>query len=194
MRRRMRRAPATVGAVSPVAAGVPRDQGRVLSVTRVEAWHPGKREVLMREAEAFRVVVGVDGSRPSIHALAWAVREARLRRGTLRVLTAWDYPAVIAGMDGVLDVSHIEDATRRTQSVALSKVAHDDVPVSAEVLRGSPGSVLVEASVHADLIVIGSRGLGGFGGLLLGSVSAQVARHAACSVLVVRPGEDLPDR
>ena len=146
----------------------------------------------MIEAVVFRVVVGVDGSRPSIEALAWAIAEARLRRGSLRVLTAWDYPAVVAGMEGVLDVSHLEDASKRIQLVALSKVAHDDVALSAEAVKGSASTVLIEASANADLVVVGSRGHGGFGGLLLGSVSAQVVRHAACSVLVVRPTEDRP--
>lgn len=146
----------------------------------------------MIEADVFRVVVGVDGSPPSMQALAWAIAEARLRRGSLLVLTAWDYPAVVAGMEGVLDVSHVEDASKRIQSVALSKVVHDDVSLSSEAVKGSPSTVLIEASANADLVVVGSRGHGGFGGLLLGSVSAQVVRHAACSVLVVRPTEDRP--
>ena len=139
------------------------------------------------EADVFRVVVGVDGSALSVQAMEWAITEARLRRGTVSVLTAWDYPAVVAGMEGVLDTSHLEDATRRAQSIAMSKVAHDDVAVSAEVLRGFASAILIEASASADLLVVGSRGHGGFAGLLLGSITEHVVRHAACPVLVVRP-------
>jgi nucleotide-binding universal stress UspA family protein len=137
-------------------------------------------------SDLFRVVVGVDGSPPSVDALAWGVTEARHRGGIVRVVTAWDYPAVVAGMEGVLDVSHLEEAARRAQSIALGRVAHDDVDVSTELAEGSAARTLIEASRAADLIVVGSRGHGGFAGLLLGSVSAQVVRHAECSVLVAR--------
>jgi nucleotide-binding universal stress UspA family protein len=137
-------------------------------------------------SDVFRVIVGVDGSPPSVEALAWGVTEARHRGGIVRVLTAWDYPAVVPGMEGVLDVSRLEDAARRAQSIALSRVAHDDVDVSTELVEGSAARMLIAASRAADLIVVGSRGPGGFAGLLLGSVSAQVVRHAECSVLVVR--------
>jgi nucleotide-binding universal stress UspA family protein len=89
-------------------------------------------------------------------------------------------------MDGVLDVSHLEDAARRAQSIALNKVAHEGVELSTEVVGGPAPKTLIDASRDADLIVVGSRGHGGFAGLLLGSVSAQVVRHAACSVLVAR--------
>ena len=140
----------------------------------------------MSADQRFRIAVGVDGSRLSELALAWAVTEGRLRGATVRVLTAWEYPVVVAGMEGVLDDSNVEAAARHTQAIVLGKVAHEGVDVIAEVVHGSGSSVLIDASKQADLVVVGSRGYGGFTGLLLGSVSTQVVHHAACTVVVVR--------
>jgi nucleotide-binding universal stress UspA family protein len=89
-------------------------------------------------------------------------------------------------MEGALDDSDFAAAARHTQSVVLGRVAHDGVEVTTDVVQGSGAAVLVEASERADLVVVGSRGHGGFTGLLLGSVSTQVVHHAACSVMVVR--------
>lgn len=136
--------------------------------------------------QRFRIAVGVDGSRLSELAFAWAITEGHLRNASVHVITAWEYPLVIAGMEGVLDDTNVEAAARRTQSVVLGKVAHDGVDVTVEVVHGSGSAVLIDASKQADLIVVGSRGYGGFTGLLLGSVSTQVVHHAACSVMVVR--------
>jgi nucleotide-binding universal stress UspA family protein len=134
----------------------------------------------------FRIAIGVDGSKLSELALAWAITEGRLRRATVRVMTAWEYPAVVAGMEGVLDDSNVEVAARHTQAVVLGRVPHEDVDVTAEVVHGSGSAVLIDASKQADLVVVGSRGYGGFAGLLLGSTSTQVVHHAACTVMVVR--------
>lgn len=140
----------------------------------------------MAKDEQFRIAVGVDGSRLSELALAWAITEGRLRRATVRVLTAWQYPLVVAGMEGALNDSNVEAAARHTQALVLGKVPHEGVDVTAEVVHGSGSAVLIDASKQADIVVIGSRGHGGFGGLLLGSVSTQVVHHAGCSVMVVR--------
>ena len=140
----------------------------------------------MSTDQRFRIAAGVDGSRLSELALAWAITEGRLRSGTVRVLTAWEYPLVVAGMEGVLDDSNVEAAARHTQMVVLGKVPHEGVDVTAEVVHGSGSAVLIDASKQADLVVVGSRGYGGFTGLLLGSVSTQVLHHAACTVMVVR--------
>jgi nucleotide-binding universal stress UspA family protein len=134
----------------------------------------------------FRIAVGVDGSRLSLLALDWAITEGRLRAGTVRVLTAWEYPVVVAGMEGVLDTTNVEAGAVHVQSIAMKKFAHDGVDVSGIVVHGPAAKVLIDASEAADLVVVGSRGYGGFTGLLLGSVSTQVVHHAACSVMVVR--------
>lgn len=133
-----------------------------------------------------RIVVGVDGSMLSRRALEWAVAEARLRSAVVHVVTAWEYPAVVVGMEGTLDTREIEAGARHGQSAALRRVAHDDVDVTSEVVQGGAARVLVDASAQADMLVVGSRGHGGFAGLMLGSVSSQVVHHSMCTVVVVR--------
>lgn len=138
--------------------------------------------------KGFQIVVGIDGSAGSREALKWAIGEACLRRGGVKVVTAWEVPAVAVGMDGLIwEPEALSDAAHSIQEQALRRVPSDQVPVSTSVVRGSPAGVLLDASKDADLIVVGSRGLGGFIGLLLGSVSTQVVHHATCPVLVVKP-------
>lgn len=140
----------------------------------------------MSRDERFRIVVGVDGSKLSELALAWAITEGRLRSATVRVLTGWEYPVVVAGIDGVVNDSNVEQAARYTQAAALGRIEHAGVHVTGEVVHGSGAAVLIDASKRADLVVVGSRGYGGFAGLLLGSVSTQVVHHSSCTVMVVR--------
>lgn len=135
----------------------------------------------------FRVVVGPDGSAESRLALEWAVAEARLRDGEVRAVTAWDFPAVAVGMEGLIrDPDVFPQAARHIRKQALGRVESGDVAVTGEVVQGNAVSVLLRAAADADLLVVGSRGLGGFTGLLLGSVSTQLVHHAPCPVLVVR--------
>lgn len=141
----------------------------------------------------FRIVVGVDGSAPSRHALEWAVEEARLRSGEVHAVTAWEFPPVTVGMEGLVhDPDVFPQAARRLQDEALKRVESKGVGVTGEVVQGSAAAVLLRAAADADLLVVGSRGLGGFSGLLLGSVSAQVVHHSPSPVLVVRsrPGAE----
>ncbi len=139
-----------------------------------------------------RVVVGVDGSDGSSRALAAAVVQAREHDATLSVVTTWSQP-VTAGAPGYaaydwISESDLSAGAKQQQADALAAVlgAEPSLRVEQEVLEGHPGQVLVTASEGADLLVVGSRGHGGFVGMLLGSVSQHVAAHAACSVLVVR--------
>ncbi|AOY70812.1 universal stress protein [Arthrobacter sp. VKM Ac-2550] len=142
----------------------------------------------MDNGESFQVVVGLDGSDGSRAALDWAVSEARLRRGKVRAVTAWQPPAVTAGMEGLIwDPASFEAAAKNEQTRALKRVPAEDVPISRLLVQGSPAAALLDASKDADLLVVGSRGLGGFSGLLLGSVSTHLIHHAVCPVLVVRP-------
>jgi nucleotide-binding universal stress UspA family protein len=137
------------------------------------------------------VVVGVDGSAVSLAAVDLAAREAQLRNRPLRVVHAfiWPYlnvplgPSLYGPPEGGLrhDTERIvADAVERAGS------AFPDVTVTGKVVTGAPGTVLVDESCNAALVVIGDRGLGGFTGLLVGSVAVQLAAHAACPLIVVR--------
>jgi nucleotide-binding universal stress UspA family protein len=138
------------------------------------------------------VVVGVDGSAASSDALRWAADEARLRRTTLKVVHAWHLPTfgygayLGAAADGFEDWAKL---ARESLDEQVANVLGDDpgLPVVSEVVSGMAAKVVVEAAEGAELVVVGSRGRGGFSGLLLGSISAQVAHHAPCPVTIVRP-------
>lgn len=135
----------------------------------------------------FRIVVGVDGSAPSRLALEWAVSEARLRHGEVKAVTAWQFPPVTVGMEGLVhDPEIFPQAARRLQDEALRRVDSGGVTVTGDVVQGNTAGVLLKAAGNADLVVVGSRGLGGFTGLLLGSVSTQLVHHSPSPVLVVR--------
>ena len=141
------------------------------------------------------VVVGIDGSPGSMTALRFALEEARLRGTTLHVVAAWQFPAMTMAYAGVaraevMDLS-AELRTRAGQAIddALAAIDVGDVPVEQHVLEGHPSGVLVDAGAGADLLVVGSRGLGGFARMLLGSVGHDVAHHAPCPTVIVRaPG------
>jgi nucleotide-binding universal stress UspA family protein len=134
-----------------------------------------------------RIVVGVDGSAPADAALEWAVGEATRRSGTLHLVTAWLYPMAY----GYPLTASVPDVHRHAQGVvdrAMARVQELEpgLGVTGEAVEESPGPALVAASDGADLLVVGSRGLGGFEELLIGSVSQYCMRHAHCSVVVVR--------
>ncbi|ONH24542.1 universal stress protein [Pseudofrankia asymbiotica] len=137
-----------------------------------------------------RIVVGIDGSEGSLEALRWAAREAELHGAELLVLMAWRLPVVGPYLPAFpLDAGAWEEGARQELQGALAAAFGDKLPdgVRAELRPGLPASVLVEAGKHADLVVVGSRGHGGFVGALLGSVSTAVIHHATGPVLVVRP-------
>jgi len=131
------------------------------------------------------IVVGVDGSPQSEKAVAWGVEQARKTGGTLELLIAWarpvsyGLPLVVAGLDPEAQAREI-----------VEKAAADiDLPADrliTSVIHGAAPAILVARSSEADLLVVGSRGHGGFAELLLGSVSAQATHHAACPVVVIR--------
>ncbi|MER7520696.1 universal stress protein [Streptomyces sp. NPDC126499] len=141
-----------------------------------------------------RVVVGVDGSPESYGALRWALRHARLIGATVDAVAAYDVPGAIGWSASTVDAELDGRQARQDMAEQLrSALAEgDDVPVEEHVVRGHPAQVLIEASKGAELLVVGSRGRGGFARLLLGSVSGQCAAHAACPVVIVRP-EVLPE-
>jgi nucleotide-binding universal stress UspA family protein len=146
-----------------------------------------------------KIVVGVDGSEGAAEALRWALGEARLRRAKVLVVHAWTVPLVLsvpsdetfgvpepaASMQEVCAALH-KEADNVLQG-ALEGIDADDVEVEAHVVEGKVVRVLVEAANDADILVVGSRGLGGFTGLLLGSVSQQCAHNAPCPLVIVPP-------
>ncbi|MET7380659.1 universal stress protein [Streptomyces sp. NPDC005526] len=137
------------------------------------------------------VVVGVDGSDSALDAVVWAALEAESRKASLRVVHAFSWPVAHASLDTVLPQpmrARLRDAADRLvdEGVERARAAAPDVDVSGSVLPGDPSSVLEARSREAALVVVGSRGLGGFGGLLLGSTAAALAAHGRCPVLVVR--------
>jgi nucleotide-binding universal stress UspA family protein len=138
------------------------------------------------------IVVGIDQSPHAHQALEWAMREAALRNADLTVMSV--IPAEASPFTGhPLSVPDGGELTARAHQAAEESVAKaldglgDSKPASVTVkaFTGYPARVLVDASKDADLVVVGSRGTGGFAELVLGSVSSQVAHHAACPVVIV---------
>lgn len=166
------------------------------SVSRQVAAHVTCPAVIVRPAQdpdSREIVVGVDGSESSLHALEFAFEVASRRGSTVRLLHTWEVPPIgaITGVPAFAPpelLDDLESAEMRTVSEALSGYAEEypDVQVTQDILRGSPVGALREASEKAAMIVVGSRGRGGFTGLLLGSVSHSIAHHAKCTVAVVR--------
>ena len=132
------------------------------------------------------IVVGVDGSKESQTALQWAADQAIFMHARLRIVTAW-YVHGGYGFPPLLPVSTEETARRALKTMTLEVFARSpEIPVEAELKQGHPRQVLVDSSTDADLLVVGSRGLGGFAGMLLGSVSEYCVSHAKCTVVIVR--------
>ncbi|WP_192827612.1 universal stress protein [Mycolicibacterium aromaticivorans] len=137
------------------------------------------------------IVVGIDGSPASVKALRWAVEEARLRGATVRAVYAWSFPF----RDG--EIAHLaaeaahdalqQEAEQSAQNAVRQALGADADAIECVVTEDSPAQALTQAARDADLLVVGSRGRGGFAGLLLGSVSSQCAQHAPCPVVIVRP-------
>ncbi|MFI7300964.1 universal stress protein [Streptomyces sp. NPDC050121] len=132
-------------------------------------------------------VVGVDGSPHSAAAVDFAFEEAALRGAVLRALYVWHPPRF-----GVLDEDAAVQECRRllSETVAGRTAAHPEVALHHEVVQGHPVQVLAKASEHALGLVVGTRGHGGFTGMLLGSVSQGVLHHACCPVITVPHAHD----
>lgn len=123
------------------------------------------------------IVVGVDGSGRSLHALVWAAHSAALHRCPLRVVHVLPRVkhSLLTGRDIV------------AEAASIACEAYPDLEVTTALPeKASPAKVLLEEAEHAHAVVLGAKGVGGFANLLLGSVSLQVAGHAACPVIIVR--------
>jgi nucleotide-binding universal stress UspA family protein len=146
---------------------------------------------------AGRIVVGVDGSEPSLKALRWAARQAELTGDALEAVIGWEYPPTgwggpapgLAPAPPVLPSGYDpEDTARRTLDEALTGTlgAASADAVDRRVLPGHAAQVLLERARDATLLVVGDRGYSGFKAALLGSVSLHVTQHSPCPVVVVR--------
>lgn len=140
------------------------------------------------------IVVGVDGSPLSVEALKWAARLQPMLGGPITAIAAWHLPtsgAAFAQYPGI-EWNPEQDAAAVLEA-ALTEAYGGQRPggLTARTIEGRPAQVLVEASRGAAMLVVGSRGLGGFMGMLLGSVSRACAEHAACPVMVLHaPGDE----
>lgn len=142
------------------------------------------------------IVVGADGSPESQQALRWAIEEGRLRNTTVRAVHAWDYPPMFGASDPffvgagadlpLIDPRDLEKLAETRLADAVAEVSADPGSVEHEVVQGQPAECLLEAAKDAELLVVGSRGHGGFKDLLLGSVSQACVQHATCPVVIVR--------
>ena len=137
-----------------------------------------------------RIVVGVDGSAPSMRALAWAAAEANLRGAALEVVHVdfARHEAVEALAPGMLSAeqSVLERAIVRAKALAPHTL------ITGRLCDPPAGAALIEASEGADILVVGSRGLSGWKELALGSVSSQCAHHARCPVMIVPSASSQP--
>jgi nucleotide-binding universal stress UspA family protein len=141
------------------------------------------------------ILVGIDGSHNSERALEWAMKEAALRQTPLKVLAVhqavmgWTGEGVNFPGDADL-VQRVRTAAQETTDKVLAGLGGArPEQVTVEAVNGIPAEALVRAAADADLIVLGSRGAGGFARLALGSVSSQVAHHSPCPLVIVPGGE-----
>lgn len=134
-----------------------------------------------------RIVVGVDGSPASVRALQHAVDLAAALGAEVDAVHAWlvTYGATELSMMPAIPSTDLEAAAEQTLADAVAAVDAKGVTINRAVIEGDAAFALLEAAAGADMLVVGSRGHGGFVGLLLGSVSHKVIHHAPCPVLVV---------
>ena len=142
--------------------------------------------------QASEIVVGFDGSECADRALDWAIEEAKVRGSSLRVITTWHVPTQIYGAPGFVTVvsapldEAARDWARGVASGAAERARDQGIEAKSIAPEGQAADALIDASKRASLLVVGSRGHGGFVGLLLGSVGQQCAHHALCPLVIIR--------
>jgi nucleotide-binding universal stress UspA family protein len=144
-----------------------------------------------------RIVVGVDGSPSSKAALAWAVRQAELAGASVEAVIAWRYPVMAGGVPyapGPIYTTDYGEFAATVLNSAVRETVDPDGPVKVSVTarEGNAAQVLLADSDGADLLVVGSRGHGGFTEALLGSVSQACVHHARCPVVIIREPASAP--
>ncbi|NVI89895.1 universal stress protein [Actinomadura sp. BRA 177] len=147
----------------------------------------------MNAAPITGIVVGYDGSENGIRALDWAAEEARTRGLPMTVIHVFE---VFVGGPVAMPLVDLRSLAQETLDGGVDHVRKEasDVPVQGVLVQGQAAAKLIEAGKTAAMIVLGPRGLGGFAGLVLGSVSAQVVAHAPCPVVIARGDLDTPGR
>jgi nucleotide-binding universal stress UspA family protein len=135
-----------------------------------------------------RIVVGVDGSVPSKAALGWAIRQAELTGAMVEAVIAWHHPGNYGYPVTVPDDADYRKLAAKVVADAIAEVAAPAGPVEIrpKVVEGNPAAALLATSAGAELLVLGSRGHGGFVEALLGSVSQHCVHHATCPVVIIR--------
>lgn len=133
-----------------------------------------------------RIVVGVDGSASANAAMEWAAQEAEIRDSTLELVHAWNYPNL--GYGGYVAV--LEDFEKDASSVLEDVTAqirndHPGIKLVSSLIQGPTAQTIIDRAKEADLVVVGSRGKGGFTGLLLGSVGQQLVHHCPAPVVII---------
>lgn len=150
---------------------------------------------VVKEDRRHVIVVGVDGSPASNAALEWAARQAEFTGCTLEVVATWEWPmslgfaAIPSEYDPVNDMKEV-----LRPIVSALATSHPKVAVETRIVEGHPSQVLVEASRGASLLVVGSRGLGEFSGMVIGSTSMHCVTNAHCPVVVLRGHSHKDDR
>ncbi|WP_333481999.1 universal stress protein [Citricoccus sp. NR2] len=147
-----------------------------------------------RHAQTHGVVVGVDGSKRSLAAAVWALREATRRDLPLTLVSAYTLPifpsvALDAGY-GSMEDSALAEGAQQILAATVEQLGPTDVEIRTRVELGDPATVLTDYSSQAHLLVAGSRGRGGFMGLLVGSVSRSLPSNASCPVVLVPLGAE----
>ena len=135
-----------------------------------------------------RIVVGVDGSPQSLEALRWALNQAEAPGASIEAIHAWQIPVAYGAPVAVMPGESFAASAERALGESVEQVlgGRTDIHVARVAEQGLPAKVLLEHSRGAELLVVGSRGRGGFKGLLLGSVSQHCVSHAHCPVVVIR--------
>jgi nucleotide-binding universal stress UspA family protein len=141
------------------------------------------------------IVAGTDGSEESLRAVEWAARETARREAALRIVSVpvtWPYAGPRGKFSQVIAPEIVAEAERKDAERALADAAKraawlaPALRVETAIIDGPPAQALLEAAADASLLVVGSRGAGGFAGMMLGSVSRYVATHAPCPIVVAR--------
>ena len=165
-----------------------------MSVQRTSAQQASAQQMSAQQrGNGSRIVAGVDGSPSSLSALQWAVGQAGLTGATVEAVIAWHYPVAVGGygytpVDMTQAGGDFKEIAEKIVADAISNTAGQggDVRLQARVAEGNPAQVLLDAAAGADLLVVGSRGHGGFTEALLGSVSQHCVHHAPCPVVIIR--------